>query len=111
MQVKQLKVSAAAQQQFAINAANAQLQSLHEFAINNTETTHNYEDEALAEEEVKTVKELLNKYTQVFEESIYEHYMYSDDVGGIIFYYNANCNLVAYYDYENFWGTLFNVAI
>lgn len=100
----------AAAKQFKANAANAQLQSLREFAINNTEATHIYSDAAVAEYNA-TGDNVCNKYTNIFEQSILQHYTYSDDVGGIIFYYNANCNLIAYYDYENFLGTLFNVAI
>ena len=82
-------------------------------AINNTANTHNYEASAIAEYNAQTLSSnaLCNKYTQLFESSIQQHYTTSNDVGGIILYYNATNNLIAYYDYENFCGTLFNVAL
>ena len=73
-------------------------------AINTAAHTHNYETLALADTAINTI----GKYTQQFElDSKVLARSTANDIGGLIVYTN-NKQLVAFYDYENFVGTVFN---
>jgi hypothetical protein len=71
--------------------------------INNATHTHNYEAEALASFEA-TGDDLMEELQKRFEGSI--SYETTEDLGGISVYFNGN-TLVAFYDYENFTGSVF----
>jgi hypothetical protein len=73
--------------------------------INNSEYTHDYEAEAmqLFEDGIEGIEDT---YTDKFEEDIKALYTESNNLGGLIVYFN-NDKLVAFYDYERFIGTVF----
>ena len=75
--------------------------------INDSEYTHNYEAEAmhLFEDGIDD-NEIEDTYADKFEEDIKALYKESNDLGGVIVYFN-NDKLVAFYDYERFVGTVF----
>lgn len=76
-------------------------------AINNAVHTHNYEKQALAAYEA-TGDDGIDKYTELFElQTNILATAIADDIGGLIVYYNDNSTLAAFYDYENFVGTVF----
>jgi hypothetical protein len=77
--------------------------------INNSTYTHNYSKAAVAEWETTNV-DVCSKYTQLFtQQTNVLAAATAHDIGGLIVYYsNANAKqLVAFYDYENFVGTVF----
>ena len=79
------------------------------FAINNTAHTHNYATAAVEEWE-KTNTCVIDKYTQQFEtQTNILATAAAHDIGGLIIYTNkTNVKmLAAFYDYENFTGTVF----
>ena len=67
--------------------------------INNTKRTVNYIDlsETIAEDVLE----------EMFEELMTDKYDMRDDLGGLSVYFK-NDKLVAFYDYEQFVGTVFN---
>jgi len=71
--------------------------------INNAVYTHNYEAEALASFEA-TGDDLMESLHERFESSI--SYETTEDLGGLSVYFKSN-TLVAFYDYEQFRGTVF----
>ena len=78
-------------------------------AINNSTYTHNYSTQAVAEWEA-TNTDVCSKYTTVFtQQTNVLAAATAHDIGGLIVYYSkANAKqLVAFYDYENFVGTVF----
>jgi hypothetical protein len=87
--------------------------------INNSTYTHNYSAAAVAEWET-TNTDVCSKYTKLFEEQTNVlATAVAHDIGGLIVYFSAaNAHsvyfsktnakqLVAFYDYENFVGTVF----
>jgi hypothetical protein len=74
-------------------------------AINNANYTHNYEAEALASFE-DTGDDMMEELEQRFEAS-FTDYDLREDLGGITVYLKNN-KLVAFYDYEQFKGAIFN---
>ena len=86
-----------------------QLTQAQEFLINNAAHTHNYEAQVDADLAAHTAEDLVEKYTAVFErETNVREYSKANDIGGLIVYTNEAEELVAFYDYEQFLGTLFN---
>ena len=79
------------------------LTSAQSTQINNAVHTHNYEAEALASF-AATGDDLMQVLQERFESSI--SYQATEDLGGISVYFNGN-TLVAFYDYENFTGSVF----
>ena len=76
-------------------------------AINNAVHTHNYEKQAVAAYEASG-EDVCNTYTELFElQTNILATATADDIGGLIVYYNTNSTLAAFYDYENFVGTVF----
>jgi hypothetical protein len=75
--------------------------------INNSEYTHNYETAAmhLFEDGIDDNK-VEDDFIDKFEEDIKSLYTESNDLGGLIVYFN-NDKLVAFYDYERLVGTVF----
>lgn len=74
-------------------------------AINNANYTHDYEAEALASFE-DTGDDMMEELEQRFETS-FTDYNLREDLGGITVYLKDN-KLVAFYDYEQFKGAVFN---
>ena len=78
--------------------------------INNAQHTHNYSAAAIAQYNA-TQQCVLNEYTQLFEQQTNVlATATAQDIGGLIVYFNNNNELVAFYDYENFVGTVFIAA-
>ena len=73
--------------------------------INNSEYTHNYESYLITESITIDVT-VENNFISIFESDIKDLYTESNDLGGLIVYFN-NDKLVAFYDYERFVGTVF----
>ena len=73
--------------------------------INSAEHTHDYEAEALASYEA-TGDDMMEELEQRFE-TLFTDYDLREDLGGITVYLKDN-KLVAFYDYEQFKGTVFN---
>ena len=67
--------------------------------INNTEYTIDWSELS----ETKSEERLI----EMFEAVIHDKYDESDDLGGLTVYFKDN-KLVAFYDYEQFVGTIFN---
>ena len=76
-------------------------------AINSTPNTHDYSKESMASHSA-TGDDLMNDLQLRFESDIEGMYDGGDDIGGICIYMKTDGTLVAYYDYENFRGTVFN---
>jgi hypothetical protein len=74
-------------------------------AINTANYTHNYEAEALASFEA-TGDDLMEELEERFETS-FTDYDLREDLGGVTVYLKDN-KLVAFYDYEQFKGAVFN---
>lgn len=96
-----------------------QLTAAQSKQINNSSYTHNYSEAAVAEWET-TNTDVCSKYTQLFEaQTNVLATAVAHDIGGLIVYFSAaNAHnvyfsktnakqLVAFYDYENFVGTVF----
>jgi hypothetical protein len=75
-------------------------------AINNANYTHDYEVEALASYDA-TGDDMMEELHERFETSISNAFDNSEDLGGICVYFK-NEQLVAFYDYEQFKGAVFN---
>lgn len=73
--------------------------------INSAEYTHDYEAEALASYEA-TGDDLMEELESRFESEL-TNYDLREDLGGITVYLKDN-KLVAFYDYEQFKGAVFN---
>jgi len=73
--------------------------------INNAEHTHDYEAEALASYEA-TGDDLMEELEERFESKL-TNYDLREDLGGVTVYLKDN-KLVAFYDYEQFKGAVFN---
>lgn len=73
--------------------------------INSAKYTHDYEAEALASYEA-TGDDLMEELEERFESS-FTDYDLREDLGGITVYFK-NEQLVAFYDYEQFKGAVFN---
>ena len=87
---------------------NSVLTDAEETLINNASYTHDYETEALAIYEDEDDVE--DKYIAIFEADLAKLnivHTYNEDLGGLILYRNG-AELVAFYDYERFVGTVFN---
>jgi hypothetical protein len=74
-------------------------------SINNTNYTHDYEAEALASYEA-TGDDMMEELEERFEQE-FTNYNQREDLGGITVYLKDNV-LVAFYDYEQFKGAIFN---
>lgn len=74
-------------------------------AINNANYTHDYESEALASYE-DTGDDMMEELEERFE-SQFTDYDQREDLGGLTVYFKNN-ELVAFYDYEQFKGAVFN---
>lgn len=75
--------------------------------INAAPHTHNFAEQAIAEWETSNV-DVTEKYTTLFEtQTNICATATADNIGGVIVYYNADSTLAAFYDYENFVGTVF----
>jgi hypothetical protein len=74
-------------------------------AINNANYTHDYEAEALASYEANG-DDMMEELEERFETS-FTDYDLREDLGGITVYFK-NEQLVAFYDYEQFKGAVFN---
>jgi hypothetical protein len=74
-------------------------------AINTANYTHNYEAEALASYEA-TGDDMMDELEERFE-SEFTNYEQREDLGGITVYFKGK-TLVAFYDYEQFKGAVFN---
>jgi hypothetical protein len=72
--------------------------------INSAEPTYNWEDEAMANY-TATGDDLMDELTDRFEQ-LFTDYTRSDDLGGLTVYFKGP-KLVAFYDYEQFKGTVF----
>jgi len=72
--------------------------------INNATPTYNWEDEAVASYEA-TGDDLMDELNLRFEK-LFTDYTHSDDLGGLTVYFKGR-KLVAFYDYEQFKGTVF----
>ena len=76
-------------------------------AINTAAHTHNYAAAAEAAYEASG-EDVCNTYTQLFEQQTNIcATAVAEDIGGLIVYYNTDSTLAAFYDYENFVGTVF----
>lgn len=73
--------------------------------INSAEHTHDYETEALASYEA-TGDDMMEELEERFENEI-TNYNQREDLGGVTVYLKDNV-LVAFYDYEQFKGAVFN---
>ena len=73
--------------------------------INSAEHTHDYETEALASYEA-TGDDMMEELEERFESS-FTDFDLREDLGGITVYFK-NEQLVAFYDYEQFKGAVFN---
>jgi len=74
--------------------------------INNSAYTHDYEAEAVAIYE-STGNDGIDVFTERFEsETDIAQRADSEDIGGLIVYYSGR-ELLAFYDYERFVGTVF----
>ena len=82
---------------FFINDAGAEVHS---------ELTHDYsaEAEALLDEGADW-GDVADEFTERFKASISHLHDSEEDVGAVVQYFK-NGELVAYFDYENFWGTV-----
>jgi len=82
---------------FFINDAGAEVHS---------ELTHDYSAaaEALIDEGADW-GDVADKFTERFKASISDLHDSEEDVGAVMQYFK-NGELVAYFDYENFWGTV-----
>ena len=85
------------------------LTDAQELQINSVEKyTHDYSAEAESNEDIDDDVEI--EFTERFELSIKDQYKVKydseDDLGGLIVYFKSD-TLVAFYDYENFKGTVF----
>ena len=74
-------------------------------AINNANYTHDYESEALASYE-DTGDDMMEELEERFEQE-FTNYDVREDLGGITVYLKDNV-LLAFYDYEQFKGAVFN---
>lgn len=74
-------------------------------AINNANYTHDYEAEALASYE-SSGDDMMEELEERFELE-FTNYNQREDLGGLTVYLKDNV-LVAFYDYEQFKGTVFN---
>jgi hypothetical protein len=72
--------------------------------INNATPTYNWEEEAVASYEA-TGDDLMDELNDRFEQ-LFTDYTSSDDLGGLTVYFKGR-KLVAFYDYEQFKGTVF----
>lgn len=72
--------------------------------INNATPTYNWEEEAVASYEA-TGDDLMDELNTRFEQ-LFTDYTRSDDLGGLTVYFKGR-KLVAFYDYEQFRGTVF----
>ena len=84
---------------------SAILTDAEETLINNASYTHDYEAEAHKIFE-DTGDDSIDKYVERFEAEMHTKYTYSEDLGGLIIYRNDD-ELVAFYDYERYVGTVF----
>ena len=75
-------------------------------AINSANYTHDYEAEALASYDA-TGDDMMEDLQERFEASIANIFDASEDLGGVCVYLK-NDKLVAFYDYEQFKGAVFN---
>ena len=73
--------------------------------INSAEYTHDYEAEALASYEA-TGDDMMEELEERFEGE-FTNYDLREDLGGVTVYLKDNV-LVAFYDYEQFKGAVFN---
>jgi hypothetical protein len=73
--------------------------------INSAEYTHDYEAEALVSYEA-TGDDMIEELEERFENE-FTSYDVREDLGGITVYFK-NEQLVAFYDYEQFKGAVFN---
>ena len=81
------------------------LTDAQELQINSVEHyTHDYSAEAESNEDIDDDVEI--EFTERFELSIKDLYDSEDDLGGLTVYFKGD-TLVAFYDYENFKGTVF----
>lgn len=83
------------------------LTDAQELQINSATYTHNYEAEASAGRDTDG-DDLSVELTLRFETSIEGKYDGGDDLGGLTVYFKEG-ELVAFYDYENFKGTVFDI--
>ena len=74
-------------------------------AINSANYTHDYEAEALASFEANG-DDMMEELEERFE-SLFTDYNVREDLGGITVYFKDK-QLVAFYDYEQFKGAVFN---
>ena len=74
-------------------------------AINNANYTHDYEAEALASYEASG-DDMMEELEERFEQE-FTNYDVREDLGGITVYLKDNV-LLAFYDYEQFKGAVFN---
>lgn len=74
-------------------------------AINSANYTHDYEAEALASYEASG-DDMMEELEERFEQE-FTNYTQREDLGGITVYLKDNV-LVAFYDYEQFKGAVFN---
>ena len=82
------------------------LTDAQELQINSVEKyTHNYEAEAMQSFDA-TGDDKMEELQAQFEADIAGVYNNNDDMGGIVAYFKDS-KLVAFYDYENFKGTVF----
>ena len=80
------------------NAQEQQINSVNKY-------THNYEAEAVESFDA-TGDDKMEELQAQFEADIAGVYNNNDDMGGIVAYFKDS-KLVAFYDYENFKGTVF----
>ena len=80
------------------NAQELQINSVNKY-------THNYEAEAVKSFDA-TGDDKMQELQARFEADIADAYNNDDDIGGIVAYFKDS-ELVAFYDYENFKGTVF----
>ena len=71
-----------------------------------SELTHDYSAEAKAlRDEGADWGKVAEQFTERFKASISDLHNSEADVGAVVQYFK-NDKLVAYFDYENFWGTI-----
>ena len=84
------------------DAQELQLNSVEEY-------THDYEAEAM-QSFALTGDDKMEELQARFEADIAGTYTEDDDIGGIVTYFKDG-ELVAFYDYENFKGTVFESVV
>ena len=86
-----------------------QLTQAQEDLINTAEHTHDYNALVDSDLDAQATEDLVEKYLSVFErETQIRERSTAQDLGGLFVYTNAAGELVAFYDYETFVGTVFD---